>query len=69
MGKPKKSEKAHDFYASVKGVDGEEWHLHYYDMNGEKQIMLLDADQGVDAQSEAASFLGIEKDEIEIEYD
>lgn len=65
----KRETRNHDFYASIQGNNSDGWFLHYWNLNDEKQIMRLDAEDENDARSEAASYLGIEEYDVAIEYD
>jgi len=59
----------HDFYAEIIGTDEIGWTLKYCDLNDNWQRMKLDSEDEASALDEAADFLEIEKDEIEVTYD
>jgi len=59
----------HDYYAEIIGNNSDGWTLSYYDLNDKKQFMKLDSEDEQSAVDEAADYLGIEADEIEVVYD
>jgi len=59
----------HDYYAEIIGNNSDGWTLSYYDLNDKKQFMKLDSEDEQSAVDEAADYLGIEVDDIEVVYD